>query len=472
MEWVRRVKFPNMVQAAVPMLIAAAFFVLPASAAQEDLSLPEARSRLADIYGQRGDLKSLFRAHDWAAIPCDRTVGIGDLEDWARQYGHKEYPGLLAYYSPDHVFVPARLVVSGGSSGDHVLTEARASLADIRSERGDLMMLFRADDWLAVTDRRTAGISDLEDWASQYGHKEYPERLEYYSPDFRLVPARREVVRTLPPVLEPVPNTTVPVRRTSGSFNFGAITAESVFVIDPVSNTIVLAKNEYEPRVMASITKLMTALVALDHGIDMSRVETLLEEDEPKVSGAVKLRVAPGTRLTVKDLFYATLVGSANNTAHALARTTGMPMGNFIDMMNTKAEDLGLKNTSFVDPAGLEVDNISTAVDIAALAKTAFDNKTIQEAVSTISYTLYANGKERKIKNTNGLLTDLYNGLIVLGGKTGYLIESKWNLVVKMKDSRQKPLIVVTLGSDTPADSFRDSATIANWVWDNYRWVE
>lgn len=469
MEWVRRVKFPNMVQAVVPMLIAAAFFVLPASAAQENLSLLEARSQLADIYGQRGDLKSLFRSDNWAAIPCDRTAGIRDLEDWARQYGYKEYPVLLAYYSPDHVFVPARLVVSGASLDGHALAEARASLADIRSERGDLLSLFRADDWFAVTDNRTSGIEDLEDWASQYGHKEYPERLEYYSPDFRLVPARREVVWTLPPALMPVPDATVPIRRVSGSFNFDAVSASSVFVIDPVSNTIILAKNEYTPHPMASITKLMTAMVALEHGVSMSKMETLLEEDEV---GGARLRVDIGTRLTVGDLFYATLVGSANNAAHALARSAGLPMEDFIEAMNDKADGLGLKNTEFADPTGLEVDNTSTAVEVAALAKTAFDNYTIRKAASTASYTLYANGEERKIKNTNGLLTDPYNGLIVLGGKTGYLHESKWNLVVKMMDSRYRPLIVVMLGSDTKMNSFRDSETVAKWVWDHYKWIE
>ena len=69
------------------------------------------------------------------------------------------------------------------------------------------------------------------------------------------------------------------------------------------------------------------------------------------------------------------------------------------------------------------------------------------------------------------LLNDGKNGLYVLGGKTGYLDEAKWNFVVKVRDSRNKPILVVILGADTKARSFRDAEVAAKWVWDNYRWM-
>ena len=164
------------------------------------------------------------------------------------------------------------------------------------------------------------------------------------------------------------------------------------------------------------------------------------------------------------------IVGSANNAAHALARMSGVSMDHFVTEMNTRGKNLGLRATTFTDTSGLDLGNVSTAQDIAALALTAFDDQTIRSAASTAYYPLKAEGQTRQMKNTNGLLTDPNNGLYVLGGKTGYLIESKWNFVVKMMDSRKRPLLIVTLGSTTQTDAFKDATRLGQWVWSHYQW--
>jgi D-alanyl-D-alanine endopeptidase (penicillin-binding protein 7) len=211
----------------------------------------------------------------------------------------------------------------------------------------------------------------------------------------------------------------------------------------------------------------MTALVVVDRKVPMSRGMAISQADEV---GGARLRVAVGTRLSVSDLFYAMLVGSANNAANALARSTNLDIDSFVDEMNERAREMGLKGTKFADASGIDVRNVSTPEDVAALAVEAFDVYAIKKATTTSKYRLVAARKAHTFSNTNDLLTDPDNGLFVLGGKTGYLPEAGWNLAVKMMDSRHKAVIVVIMGSASKNDSFKDAEKAARWVWDNYRW--
>ncbi len=271
----------------------------------------------------------------------------------------------------------------------------------------------------------------------------------------------------VPLALIPKQNVLVPTQTTPGTFDFSKISADKVLVIDPESKRVILAKKEHVPHPIASLTKLMTALVVYEHGLTMNKAATVLAEDEV---GGARLRVNTGANLTTRDIFYAMIVGSANNAAHALARMTGETIPDFVKEMNARAKALGLTATVFSDPSGLEFGNVSTAHDVAALALTAFDNPVIQNAASTAYYPLQVDGTLRNMKNTNGLLTEPNNGLHVLGGKTGYLIESKWNFVVKMRDSRNRPLLIVVLGSKSDADAFKEATLLGRWVWTHFQW--
>ena len=271
----------------------------------------------------------------------------------------------------------------------------------------------------------------------------------------------------LPAALTPKTGVLRPRQIVAGRFDFSKMSGDKILVVDPESRQIILARNAQKTHPIASLTKLMTALVLRSHELDLARTGMLLEEDE---IGGARLRVNTGTPLTVRDLFYAMIVGSANNAAHALARMNGRSVADFVTEMNTRALAMGLTSTTFTDTSGLNIGNVSTAQDVAALALTAFDDPVIRRAATTAYYPLTVDGQTRQMKNTNGLLTDPNNGLYVLGGKTGYLVESKWNLVVKMMDRRKRPLLIVVLGSATQGDSFKDATRVAQWVWAHYQW--
>ena len=361
------------------------------------------------------------------------------------------------------VFVAVLLtsVRPASAASDEELAKER--LRAVFVARQDLQQAFRAD-WTAVPSKRTVGLDTLEDWARAYGYREYPAELAWFA---AIVPAK--VTSSAPPrALALRAAAFTPVMRPGTSFNFGSVTATSVLVIDDATRDVLLSRNARVPHPLASITKLMTALVTLDHKVPMSRQASILEKDEV---GGARLRVETGSTLTIREIVDAMLIGSANNAANALARSTRIAREEFIEEMNARAKELGLAATTFVDPSGIEVGNMSTAEDIAALGFEAFAAYDIRRATTTSTVTVVASNKAHKLTNTNELLNDVGNGLYVLGGKTGYLDESKWNFVVKVRDSRNKPVLVVILGADTKARSFRDAEVAAKWVWDNYRWV-
>lgn len=342
--------------------------------------------------------------------------------------------------------------------------EAKAKLAAIFAVRPDLRQAFLSD-WTAVPSPRTAGMRTLEDWARLYGSKEYPGDLAWYGID--AVPAK--ATSAPPRALEMRKSAFAPIMKPDASFDFGSLSAEAVLVVDVATRETLLSKNAHVQRPLASITKLMTAMVTLDRRVPMARRAAITKEDEV---GGARLRVASGSTLSVRDIFDAMLVGSANNAANALSRTTKLARKDFIAAMNAKAKAIGLRATAFVDPTGIDPENVSTAEDIAALAFEAFAIPDIRRATTSPSVTVVTSARQvHTVKSTDGLLTDDKNGLYVLGGKTGYLEESQWNFVVKMRDSRNKPVMVVVLGSDSQAASFADAQAAAEWVWANYKWV-
>jgi D-alanyl-D-alanine endopeptidase (penicillin-binding protein 7) len=251
------------------------------------------------------------------------------------------------------------------------------------------------------------------------------------------------------------------------TFNASSVTAKAFIAVDVPTRRILVAQNIDDAHPLASITKLMTATVALEKGTAFDSQQAVMAADE---IGGARLRVPVGTTMTFRDLMYSMLVGSANNAAHAIARISDSNVESFVAKMNAKAEAFGLANTEFMDPSGLNVNNVSTAREVAALALEAFDQYEIRRICSTATYEFQTDDGPHTLKNTNDLLTETANGLTVLGGKTGYLIESEWNLAVKMMDSRQRPILVVVLGSDAQDQVFRDARTVADWVWGNYRW--
>lgn len=182
--------------------------------------------------------------------------------------------------------------------------------------------------------------------------------------------------------------------------------------------------------------------------------------------------------MTVQDLFFSSITASANNTAMALGRLSGLTKTAFLQKMNQEAKLAGATHSTFFDFAGMDPRNLTTAHDMALIADRAFANPTLRRAATTsrYSFTVYEGTKKipKTIKNTNELLVNDPE-MWVLGGKTGYLEESKNNLAVRLRrlDEHGTPMpgtdvIVVVFGSETKQDMFASAKRLGNWAWNNH----
>ena len=227
----------------------------------------------------------------------------------------------------------------------------------------------------------------------------------------------------------------------------------SALLYDTDTSSITYEQNAFERRSIASITKLMTAMVALDHGIDWDQEADILLEEYFYGS---KMRLHPGETVTMRDLFHSSLMASANNSTQAMVRQIGIPEKEFIRRMNAKAIELGLEQTRFVEATGLDPDNISTAYEVAKLAEAAFAYPDIATASTRAEYvfTVKGSGREYRFGNSNKLI-EPDQATTLTGSKTGYLYESGYCLVVQGKDEQHHKIAVV-LGSLSEPGHFQD----------------
>jgi len=242
------------------------------------------------------------------------------------------------------------------------------------------------------------------------------------------------------------------------------ISAVSAAVMDKRTGVILWQKNANEQRSIASITKLMTALVFLDNNPGWT-TEIIMEEDD-EINGGTN-HILRGELVTVENLFYTSLIASDNNATRALARSTGLSEEQFISKMNAKAKELSLNNTQFVDLTGLKDGNKSTALEVLSLAKIAFSNTHIRDAVSSSVYSFTAiSGDNHKINSTNKLFNSF---LEIEAGKTGYINASGYCLVSEVAQD-DNHIITVVLGSDTHDGRFQDLKILSSWIFDTFSW--
>ncbi|MBU1032349.1 serine hydrolase [Patescibacteria group bacterium] len=250
----------------------------------------------------------------------------------------------------------------------------------------------------------------------------------------------------------------------------------AAIVVDVNSGMILYEFNGSKPWSAASLTKLMSSSIylACTEPSD-DKIVSLLSADEV---GGGRLRVASGATLSTQDLMYSTVTASANNTATAMARLSGLSYSSFIQKMNERAFQYDMRQSTFVDPSGMDPENITSARDMAKLAWRAFDDPWIMRTATTAEYTfkIQNTGEIKTIHNTNDLLIDPEHGdVYVTGGKTGFLYESRYNLVVRMRpteslNDNDRHVLVVVLGAPTRDSSFTSAKALAKWTWDVYRW--
>ena len=238
------------------------------------------------------------------------------------------------------------------------------------------------------------------------------------------------------------------------------VVAKSALLMDATTGQVIYAKNAHERRAQASTTKIMTALVVLERA-RLDEVVTAgpdINKIEPVVIG-----LHPGDKLTVEQLLYGMLLNSGNDAAVALAEHVGGSVSKFAEMMNAKAAELGLKDTHFVTPNGLDADgHYTSAYDLAVLTRVAMSNTVFEKIVSTKEYRI--EGPVRWIfKNSNRLL-DSFPGAD--GVKTGFT-DNAGRCLVASATRKGHRAIAVALNSDT---MYEDAGAMLSYLLSNFEW--
>jgi D-alanyl-D-alanine endopeptidase (penicillin-binding protein 7) len=240
-----------------------------------------------------------------------------------------------------------------------------------------------------------------------------------------------------------------------------ALRSASVLVIDQEQGEELYAKNPAAVMPIASITKLMTAMVILDAKLPLDETITIESADVDVVrNSGSKLRV--GTRLLRRDLLLLALMASENRAAAALGRTYPGGINVFVEAMNAKAKLLAMDDTRFVDPTGLRSENVSTAQDLAKLVVAAHDYELIREQSTTPAYRVNGVGRfGLAFRNTNGLVKS--NGWKIGLSKTGFIRESGRCLVMQATIG-EKPVVIVLLDSWGKQTRIGDANRIKTWI--------
>lgn len=234
-------------------------------------------------------------------------------------------------------------------------------------------------------------------------------------------------------------------------------------VYDRISKSMIIGKNEDIKSAMASTTKIMTTIVILEKA-DLN--ETVTVSAKAGGTGGSRLGLKRGDKASVRDLLYGLMLRSGNDAAVALAEHVGGSVKEFAELMNEKAIELGLTNTHFVTPHGLDdANHYTTALELAKLTDYAMDNETFAKIVGTKSTTIYINNQSRQINNTNELLGVL-NG--VVGVKTGFTNNAGRCLVTETKRNNMD-IITIVLGADTKKDRTKDSVNLIEYTFSKYK---
>lgn len=234
-------------------------------------------------------------------------------------------------------------------------------------------------------------------------------------------------------------------------------------VYDRISKSMIIGKNEDVKSAMASTTKIMTTIVILEKA---NLNEKVTVSAKAGGTGGSRLGLKRGDKASVRDLLYGLMLRSGNDAAVALAEHVGGSVKGFAELMNEKAIELGLTNTHFVTPHGLDdANHYTTALELAKLTDYAMNNETFAKIVGTKSTTIYINNQSRQINNTNELLGVL-NG--VVGVKTGFTNNAGRCLVTETKRNNID-IITIVLGADTKKDRTKDSVNLIEYTFSKYK---
>jgi len=236
--------------------------------------------------------------------------------------------------------------------------------------------------------------------------------------------------------------------------------ATSITVMDTDTGRVLYSKNQNEERLIASITKIMTAIVAIESG---KLNDVVVVDDSILKAYGSGIYIEIGEQIKLEDLVYGLMLRSGNDAALMIAKYVSGSVEDFAKNMNDKAEKIGMKNTKFFNPHGLdeETENVSTSYDMALLTSYAMQNEVYKKIAGTKSYKVTTDKKTYVWKNKNKLMFDYE---YATGGKTGFTKKARRTLVTTASKNNMN-VVVVTLNDP---DDFSEHKEAFNYVFDNY----
>jgi len=249
-------------------------------------------------------------------------------------------------------------------------------------------------------------------------------------------------------------------RRTRTGLDQPALRSSAALVLDESTEAVLFSKHAELPTPIASITKLMTALVVLEADQPLGQLLEITPEDTTLSKSSVS-RLAVGTVLTRGDLLHLALMSSENRAAHALGRNYPGGLGACIAAMNAKARALGMLSAHFVEPTGLSSDNIASPEDLSKLVIAASQNPTIQSYSTDSRYLVAVGRRLLEFRNTDSLVTNPSWNIVVQ--KTGYIAEAGKCLVMKAI-IEGRAIVIVLLDSLGKESRLADARRIKKWM--------
>ncbi len=240
-----------------------------------------------------------------------------------------------------------------------------------------------------------------------------------------------------------------------------ALYSASALVIDQSDGHVMLEKQADAVLPIASISKLMTAMVVLDAKPDLQELITIGEEDVDGLKGT-RSRLPVGTTMTRNTAMLLALMSSENRAAHALGRHYPGGLSAFVQAMNKKAHALGMVNSSFEEPTGLSSNNVSTASDLARMVAAAARYPEIRNYTTTAEAKVELKGQIQEFRNTNVLVRS-DNSWEIGQSKTGYISEAGRCLVMQARVA-DKPVVIVLLDSAGKMTRVGDANRIKRWM--------
>ncbi len=226
------------------------------------------------------------------------------------------------------------------------------------------------------------------------------------------------------------------------------LSANAVFVMDQNSHEVLVSKNDKAVMPIASLTKLMTGLLVADARLSLDEEITITEDDLDIYKGTGS-RLSVGTRLTRGEAMHLALMSSENRAAHALGRTYPGGVANFVRLMNAKAVELGMRDTRYVEPTGLSVENRSSARDLALLVAAAYQRPLLREFTTSQSYSVESGRRVLQYHNSNRLTADPKWDIGLQ--KTGYISEAGRCMVMSAKLAGRQVIMVFLDAADKSA---------------------